>query len=163
MCFRLPNFFTATHFHLGGRQLLTATITITFSRFSSNETRLLYILSLASALSLLSTSVKTLKFSRKKRTQLCCYFFSSRMGGHAIYRQNTQVFEMRNFTSAYTKGWTNGRTDLRKILSEPKFLGIIGNKIFLFTHGAPLKTKKHPSYITEFKSPPRKLKPPFLV
>ena len=51
------------------------------------------------------------------------------MGGHAIYRQNTQVFEMRNFTSAYTKGWTNGRTDLRKILSEPKFLAIIGNKI----------------------------------
>ena len=85
------------------------------------------------------------------------------MGGHAIYRQNTQVFEMRNFTSAYTKGWTNGRTDLRKILSEPKFLGIIGDKIFLFTRGAPLKTKKHPSYITEFKSPPRKLKPPFLV
>ena len=35
------------------------------------------------------------------------------MGGHAIYRQNTQVFEMRNFTSAYTKGWTNGQTYLR--------------------------------------------------
>ena len=53
------------------------------------------------------------------------------MGGHAIYRQNTQVFEMQNFTSAYTKGWTNGRSDLRKILSEPKFLGIIGNKMVL--------------------------------
>ena len=28
-------------------------------------------------------------------------------------------------------GRTDGRTYLRKILSEPKFLGIIGNQIFL--------------------------------
>ena len=56
---------------------------ITFSCFSFKETRLLYILSLASAVSLLSTSVKTLKFSRKKGDGFVVIFFSSRMGGHA--------------------------------------------------------------------------------
>ena len=50
-------------------------------------------------------------------------------------------------------GRTDGRIYLRKILPEPKFPGCIGNQIFL-----PMvlhqKKKKHPSYITEFKSPP---------
>ena len=52
MCFCLLFFFTAAHFYLGG---LSASIT--FSGFSFNETRLFCILCLASALSLLSTSV----------------------------------------------------------------------------------------------------------
>ena len=52
------------------------------------------------------------------------------MGGHGIYRQNTQVFEMRNLLTR-SGGRTDGRIYLRKILSEPKFPGCIGNQIFL--------------------------------
>ena len=73
-------------------------------------------------LSLLSTSVYTLKFNRKK-TRLCCCLLS------ASYRQNERVLQMRNFTPTYVKGWTYVRT----ILSEPKFLGCIDNQIILPT------------------------------
>ena len=71
--FSLPLIFTSvaasiSHF------LTTA---IKFSRFSSNEIGLLCFLSLALALSLLSTLMQTLKFSRKKESALLLlYFFS---------------------------------------------------------------------------------------
>ena len=72
-------------------------------------------LSLALALFLLTTLMQTLKFIQQRQTRLCCFF-----------RAGT-VFEIQNFTQAYTKGWTYVRT----ILSEPKFLGCIYDQIFL--------------------------------
>ena len=43
--------------------------------------------------------------------------------------RNARVFFNANFTPAYMKG--SGRTYERMILSEPKFLGCIDNRIFL--------------------------------
>ena len=78
----LCTFFTVTddHFHLGGRQHFS------FSHwrykifmFFSLPTRLVsfVFLSLGLAFSLLSTSIKTLKFSRKKESALLLLFFYS--------------------------------------------------------------------------------------
>ena len=53
--------------------LLTAAIIFFCS--SSSEIRVLCLLSLALALSLLSTSLHTLKSSRKKNWLCCCFFF----------------------------------------------------------------------------------------
>ena len=150
MCFCLLIFFTAAHFYLGGRQLLTASIA--FSCFSFNETRLFCTLSLASALSLSSTSVQTLNFCLKKKKKkglgLVVIFPSLSPGGHAIYHQNARVLEIRYFTPTYIKGWAY----LRGILSEPKFLRCKGNRFF-FTHSASLSAPharglRHNIYIT---------------
>ena len=81
--------------------------------FSSNEIGLLWFLSFALALCLLSTSMQTLKFSRKKESAFVVVVFIS-------------------------KGWTYGLMyPVRRIFSEPKFLGCIDLPNFL-THGAPL-------------------------
>ena len=85
---------------------------------------------LALALSLLSTAVQTLNFSRKD-SALLPFFVSESSCSHAIYRQNARLLEVRNFTQAYMKGCTYGRTYVRMILSETKFLGCIDNQIFL--------------------------------
>ena len=86
----------------------------------------LFFLSLALALSLLST--QTLKLSRKKElASLLVFFISKSLGGHAIYCRNARVLEMQNFTPPYMKGWTYVRT----IFSEPKFRGCIVYQIFL--------------------------------
>ena len=69
-----------------------------FSCFSSSEIGLLC---------LLSTSMQTLKFSRKKDSALLLFsFLSQSLGGHAIYRRKARVLETRNFTTAYMNGWT---------------------------------------------------------
>ena len=116
-------FFTAAHFCLGGHKH--------FSCFSSNKIGLFYFflsLSLSLALSLLSTSIQTLKLSRKREQAFSLLFLSLKSPvGYAIYRRNVRVLEMQNFTPCYMKGWT----DVRTILSEPKFVGCIGNQIFL--------------------------------
>ena len=73
-------FFTAAHFPLGGRKHFSFKSLPqgnVFSCFSSNEIRLLCFLSLALALSLLSTSLYTLKFSRKKDLALTAVNLSS--------------------------------------------------------------------------------------
>ena len=71
-------FFAAAHFHLGGRQHfpMFLTATIKFSCFSFNEIGLLCFLSLALALSPLSTSMQILKSSRKKESALLLLFLS---------------------------------------------------------------------------------------
>ena len=72
---------------------------IKFSCYSSNKIGLLCFLSLALALSLLSTSMWTLKLSRKKESSLLLLFFISKSpGGYAIYLRNARVLEMQNFT-----------------------------------------------------------------
>ena len=63
------------------------TAAIKFSCYSSNEIGLLCFLSLALALSLLSTPIKTLKLSRKKESALLLLFFISKNpGGYVMYR-----------------------------------------------------------------------------
>ena len=103
---------------------------ITVACFLSDEIRLRRFFSLAQGLSLLSASVQTLNFSRKD-SALLLFFVSQSSGSRAVYRQNARLFEVRNFTPAYMKGCTNGRTYVRMILSETKFLGCVDNQIFL--------------------------------
>ena len=93
--------------------LLFLTAAIKVLCFSSNEIGLLWFLSFALPLCLLSTSMQTLKLSRKKESAFVVVVFIS-------------------------KGWTYGLTyPVRTIFSEPKFLGCIDLPSFL-THGAPL-------------------------
>ena len=67
-----------------------------------------FFLFLVLPLSLLFTSMKTLKLRRKKESALLLFLFISKIpGGYAIYRQNARVLEMKNFTVAYMRG---GRT-----------------------------------------------------
>ena len=107
------------------------TAAMKLSCFSSSEIGLLCFLSLVLALSLLSTSMWTLKFSRKKDSALLLFsFLSQSLSGHAIYRLNTRVLETRNFTTAYMNGWTyvcaHGRFS-----QNQNFFGCIDNQIFL--------------------------------
>ena len=72
-------FFTVAHLHWSQEFLI---ILLQFLCFSSNE--ILFVLSNSLALSLLSTSVKTLKCNRNS---ICCCFFSLKnRDGHAISR-----------------------------------------------------------------------------
>ena len=114
---------------------LFLTAVIKLLRFSSNKIGLLWFLSLALALSLLSTLMYTLKLSRKKESAFVAVgFISKRPGSYAIYWRNARVLEMQNFILAYMKGWMYVWT----IFSEPKFLGCIDYQFF-FTHGGPLR------------------------
>ena len=92
------------------------TAAIKLSCFSSNENGLLCFLSLALALSLLSTLIWILKFSRKKTGLCCCFFLSKNPGGHAIYRRNARVLEMRKFLAGL-HDWgevrSNGRSSTK--------------------------------------------------
>ena len=72
------------------------TIAIKLSCYSTNEIGVLCFLSLALALSLLSTSMKTLELSRKKESALLLLFFISKRPGN------------RGFTS-YTVGTLNAK------------------------------------------------------
>ena len=107
-------FFSSAHFHLGISHFLTTAIK--FSCFSSNKIDLFCFLSLSLDLSLFSTSMKTLKLSRKKESSLLLLmlllFISKSPGGYAIYCRNARVLEMQNVTPAYMKGTrTCGPTD----------------------------------------------------
>ena len=107
--FSLPLIFTLVASSIS--HFLTASIK--FTCYSSNEIGLLCFLSLARALSLLSTAMETLKLSRKKESALLLLFFITKSpGGYAIYHRNARVIELQNFTPAYMKGWTNVRTIL---------------------------------------------------
>ena len=125
-------FFIGTHFQLGGRKHFSFShrrYEIFMFFFKRNWSPLF--LYLALALSLLSTSMQTLKFSRKKDSALLLFsFLSESLGGHAIYRRNAQVLVTRNFTTAYMNGWTyvcaHGR-----FFQNQNFFGCINNQIFL--------------------------------
>ena len=109
----------------------------TIFMFFSNEIGLLWFLSHALALSLLSTSTHTLKLSRKKESAfVVVVFISKRSGSYAIYRRNSRVLEMQNFIPAYVKGWTFVRTYPVRTISWmhrlPNFL----------THGALLRAPR---------------------
>ena len=112
---------------------LFVTAATKFLCFSSKEIGLLWFLSLALALSLLSTLNEKLKLSRNKESAfVVVVFISRRPGSYAIYRQNARVLEMQNFTPVFMKGWTYVRTyPVRTLLLEPKFLGCIDYQIFL--------------------------------
>ena len=61
-------------------------------------------LSLVRSLSLLSSSMQTMRTKVERKTRLCCCLIvpSKSPGGHAIYRPNAQVMlEMQNFITAY--------------------------------------------------------------
>ena len=103
-------------------------------RFSSNKIGLLWFLSLALALSLLSTLMYTLKLSGKKESAFVAVgFISKRPGSYAIYWRNARVLEMQNFILAYMRG-VDVRTDdfFRTKISWMRRLPIF------FTHGGPL-------------------------
>ena len=106
---------------------LFLTTALKFLCFSSNEIGFLWFLSFAIALCLLSTSMQTLKFSRKKESAFVVVVFISKIpGSYAIYRRNEGMLQMQNFIPAYMNQWTYGRThSVRTIFSEPKFLGCI--------------------------------------
>ena len=105
--FSLPLIFTL----VAGSTSHFLTTAIKLSCYSTNEISLLCFLSLALALSLLSTSMKTLQLSGKKESTLLLLFFISKSpSGYAIYRRNARVPEMQNFTLAYMKGCTYVRT-----------------------------------------------------
>ena len=91
---------------------------------------------LALALSLLSMSVKTIKFSRKKEPALLLLFSSLKvrevMRFTAETYRNVRVLEMQNSIPPYMKGWTYvGKYASRTIFSERKFLGCIDCQISL--------------------------------
>ena len=91
---------------------------------------------LALALSLLSTTMQTLKLSRKKESALLLLFLLLKvreaMRFTAETCRNVRVLEMQNFIAAYMRGWTYvGTYASRSIFSEPKFLGCIDYQIFL--------------------------------
>ena len=101
--------------------------------FFSLPTRLVSFafLSLSLPFSLLSTSIKTLKFSRKKESALLLLFFYSFWGSGWPCRNARQVLEMQNFTPAYMRGLSFLRTNVRMIFSEAKFLECIDSEIYL--------------------------------
>ena len=107
------------------------TSAITFSPYSSNKIGLLCFLSLALALSLLCTSMQTLKLSRKKK-----------IGFVVVILLSLKVWVAIRFTAEKREGSWNTKfhpglherwTYVRTILREPKFLGFIlwDNQIFL--------------------------------
>ena len=85
------------------------TAAITFSPYSSNKIGLICFLSLALALSLLCTSMQTLKLSRKKESVLLLLFYYLLKSGllYDLPPKNVRVLEIQNFTPAYMRG---GRT-----------------------------------------------------
>ena len=90
--FSLPLIFTLVAASIS--HFLTAAIK--FSRYSSNEIGLLCFLSLALALSLLSTPIKTLKLSRKKESALLLLFFISKSpGGYVMYRRTREYLKCK--------------------------------------------------------------------
>ena len=102
-------FFTAGHFDnltlvaAGISHILTAAIK--FIHFFSNEIGLRWFLFLALAISLFSTLMKTLKFSRKKHSALLLFFslFKSGWPWHSPPKR-------QDCTPAYMKEW-DARTD----------------------------------------------------
>ena len=80
------------------------TTAIKFTSFSSNEIVRLRSLSLALALSLLSTSMK-----ERRGFVIVVVLVSQSPGGFAIYRRNAWVLEMRNFIPGLHE-WVDVRT-----------------------------------------------------
>ena len=124
--FSLPLIFTLVAVSIS--HFLTAAIT--FSPYSSNKIGLLCFLSLALALSLLCTSMQTLKLSRKKESVLLLLFYYLLKSGllYDLPRKREGSWNTK-FHPGLHEGWTYVRT----ILREPKFLGFIlwDNQIFL--------------------------------
>ena len=103
---------------------LLLTTAINFLCFSSNEIGLLQCLSLALALSLLSTLMQKMKLSRKKESAFVV-FISKRPGSYAIYRRSTWVLEMQHLIPAFMKRWTYVRTTpYRRFSQNQNFLDV---------------------------------------
>ena len=116
-------FFTAAHFHLGGRYFSLHTAAIKFSCYSTKEIGLLcFFISGCSFFSVIHANVD-IKIKSKERIGFVVVVFciSKSLGGYVVYRRNARVHEMQNYTPAYMKGWTYVWT----IFSDPKFLGCI--------------------------------------
>ena len=126
LCRLFTFFFTAAHFHLGGRQHFSYSQHChKIFMFPTKLVPFVFYLSVSSPFSVIHVNVD-IKIKSKKRMAFLLFFISKGPGGCAIYRQNARVVEMQNFTPAYMKGWTYVRT----IFSEPKFIGCIGNQFF---------------------------------
>ena len=88
--------------------LLAASISL-FSHRRENifmfllQTKLVSFLSLVLSVSLLSSSMQTMRTKVERKTRLCCCLIvpSKSPGGHAIYHLNAWVLEMQNFSTAY--------------------------------------------------------------
>ena len=114
---------------------LFRTAVIKLLRFSSNKIVLLWFLSLALALSLLSTLMYTLKLSRKKESAFVAVgFISKRPGSYAIYWRNARGAWNAKFHPGLHEG-VDVRTDdfFRTKISWMHRLPIF------FTHDGPLR------------------------
>ena len=124
--FSLPPIFTLLAASISRSCFHTA---IKCLRFSSKEIGLLCLfLSLSSPFLGIHVNVD-IKTQSKERIGfvVVVFFLSSKSpGGHAIHGRNALVLEMQNFIPSCM----NGRTYVRTILSEPKFLGFIDNQLF---------------------------------
>ena len=104
-------------------------------------------LSLVLALSLLSTSLQTLKFSRKKKNSALVWFFLSKSpSGNAIYRQKAGVLEMQNFSPAFMKGWAYVRNYRDFVQNQNSLDSQITNFPYLLSSAA----RAHESFATKF-------------
>ena len=93
---------------------------------------------LALALSLLSTTIQTLKLSRKKESALLLLFLLLKvreaMRFTAETCRNVRVLEMQNFIPAYMRGWTYVTVDLLR--TKISWMHRLPN---FLTHGVPLR------------------------
>ena len=131
-------FFSAAHFSF---------FMISFQRNSSP----LVFISRSSSFSVIHVSVDIRKLSQKNDSAWLWFFLSKTPGGHAIYRQNAQVSEVRNFTPGLHER-VDIRSYVRTILTETKCLGCKDNQIFL-----PMVLRctlpEHESYAINFVNP----------
>ena len=104
------------------------TAAIKFSCFSFFS--FLVFLSLALAISLLSTSVWTLKSSRKKEPALLLLVFSS-LKVRVAMRFTAETCGCLKCKISLRLTWRGKRTSVQTIFSEPKFLEYIDNQMFL--------------------------------
>ena len=109
------------------------TASVKFSCFSSSEIRLLCFQSLALALfSVIGVSVN-IKNNFEKYSILLLFFLSKSLGGHAISHQIKPwvAFELPYLSIECACGVDGRRSGGRAVEWLPKFLGCIGNQIFL--------------------------------
>ena len=91
----------------------TLVAAIKFSCYSSNEIGLLcfFFISGSSSFSVFHANVDfKIKSNERIGFVVVVFFISKCPAGYAIYCRNARVLEMQNFTLAYVKGWTYGRT-----------------------------------------------------
>ena len=97
--------------------------------FQQNSSPLFFI-SRSSSFSVIHVSVDIKIKSKKRLGLVVVYRLSKNPGGHAIYPQNAQVSEVRNFNPSLHER-VDIRSYVRTILIETKFFGCKDNHIFL--------------------------------